>query len=57
MPTPQAIKDKYAELCAPPDDADAVWFRKRGYQFEVLLADLLRADHLDPRGTVPQQNH
>ncbi|SFN44721.1 Restriction endonuclease [Formivibrio citricus] len=49
MPTPQAIKDKYAELCAPPDDADAVWFRQRGYQFEVLLADLLRADSLDPR--------
>lgn len=49
MPIPQPIKDTYTELCAPPDDADAAWFRKRGYRFESLLADLLRAGDLDPR--------
>jgi hypothetical protein len=49
MPVPQSIKTTYAELSSPPTDADAAWFRRRGYRFESLLADLLRADELDPR--------
>lgn len=49
MLIPQPIKDTYAELCAPPEGADAAWFKQRGYRFESLLADLLRTDNLDPR--------
>jgi len=49
MPVSQSIKATYAELNSPPPDAGAAWFRKRGYRFESLLADLLRTDDLDPR--------
>ena len=49
MPVPQPLKATYAELCSPPQGADAVWNRSRGYRFETLLANLLRADNLDPR--------
>lgn len=49
MLTSQEIKEKYAELCSPPHDANAAWFNKRGYQFERLLTEILSADDLDPR--------
>lgn len=49
MPVSQPLKTTYAELCSPPPGADAVWNRNRGYRFETLLANLLRADNLDPR--------
>lgn len=45
----QHLKATYEGLCSPPPDSNAVWNRARGYKFERLLADLLRADHLDPR--------
>jgi len=48
MVNPQ-LKKAYDELCASPNDADAAWFRARGYSFEKVLAELLRLDNLDPR--------
>lgn len=44
-------KDEYSALCTPPDDADAAWFRKRGFQFEAILKSCLSEDNLDPRSS------
>lgn len=49
MPVSQELKKKYDDLCSPQSNADAKWYRSRGYHFETLLKELLRADNLDPR--------
>lgn len=43
------IKNEYLALNNPPDNADAIWFRKRGFAFEKLLVKLLEIDNLEPR--------
>lgn len=44
-----SLKECYDVMRAPPADADGAWKRRRGYDFEKLLTDLLDQDRLEPR--------
>jgi hypothetical protein len=50
-PNLAALKTQYAAMGDPPEDADAVWKRARGYEFERVLKALLDNDGLDPRAS------
>ncbi|MEH0023126.1 MAG: TOPRIM nucleotidyl transferase/hydrolase domain-containing protein [Desulfobacter sp.] len=44
-------KEQYQIWCNPPEDANAAWYRKRGFEFEKILNACLCEDGLDPRSS------
>lgn len=40
--------ERYKDMLNPPQDANARWYRTRGYNFEKLIYDMLEKENLEP---------
>ncbi len=45
------FKEEYKKWLAPPEEAPATWYRKRGFAFEKILKSCLSHEKMDPRSS------